>query len=151
MIGILASKSPFYLDGTRVQQIKSIADANLGYSSGVAQNIMEIYDTHYPPSYRFPEGGSERSINNYEVLDGGNVKVYPNPAASQVFFEKVGFASDDSLTLKIVGLTGQLIYQGEIKNDIFTFDLRNIQPGIYFFEIFGGNNYNQSGKISIVK
>ncbi len=152
MIRILDSKkSPFYLDSSSVQLIKSLADANLGYSSSVAQNIVETYGIHYSPSYRFPEGGSERGFHNNVELGEGFVKVYPNPASNQIFFEKSGFVSNTPLTLKVSDLTGQLIYNGVIENNSLVLDAKNIQSGIYFFEIFGRDKFIQSGKVLVVK
>ena len=150
MIGILDSYSPYYLNESRVQQIKLIADANLGYSSSIARNIMELYDVHYSPTYRFPEG-QERSNQSNESSYKGAVKVYPNPASKEVFFEISGSEISSQITVKIFDMSGQIVYNRLIDAGKTSFDASNMSCGVYFYEVFQENKYIQSGKFLIVK
>lgn len=81
-------------------------------------------------------GGTDRNFQNTkreESLEGSRVKIYPNPANSQVTVESNGQKIE---RVKVFAITGDLIYDSRAINDTqVTVDVARFNAGSYFITI----------------
>jgi len=92
-----------------------------------------------------PTNTTAPSVGNTDILE---IKVYPNPANSSLYFE---FPASDKATIKLLDISGRIIDQQVVyDNTTAVFDVSNYTPGIYLYQVITGSK-TQSGKILIGK
>ncbi len=83
----------------------------------------------------------EKQISNINNINN-NITVYPNPVSEKLFINCPGTQSN----ILIKNIIGQIIIETSFTNII---DIRKIKNGIYFIEIYEGNNLSVKEKIII--
>jgi len=84
-------------------------------------------------------------------LNGGNIKLYPNPANSKV--KVVYLANEDfSYSFTIYNSIGQIILIKKLNSDssYFEFDSSAINQGVYYYCYIGTDGLNENGKLIII-
>ena len=80
------------------------------------------------------EGGIGSGTHDFE---SGQVSIYPNPVS-----EFVNVKLDDvngQFNYRLTNLTGQTITSGKSETEQFKIDVRNVETGIYIFELQQGD------------
>lgn len=72
-----------------------------------------------------------------DELNGSIVKIYPNPAQSEITVE---FASNEKRTLRIINLQGSLLKTEVVNLQKHTLDLQGLAGGLYILEVTGENS-----------
>ncbi|MBI4645334.1 MAG: T9SS type A sorting domain-containing protein [Bacteroidia bacterium] len=75
------------------------------------------------------------------MYSNGYVKIYPNPAKTEVNID-YSFTGDADSKIEFIDITGRTIIRNELllqKSGIYTLDIENIVPGIYYITL--RNNY----------
>jgi hypothetical protein len=72
-------------------------------------------------------------INNLETVTTTSLKVYPNPAASELYIE---LASPETVDYAIYNNVGQAVLQGKLQGDS-TINVQSLAGGIYYLRIQG--------------
>ena len=87
----------------------------------------------------FGKGDTTLSTDDIASVDA-RVNVYPNPIKDKVTIEFNNFIDTDNFNIKIVSISGQLIYNDskKIVNSKITLNIQNLTAGIYF--LYVGNN-----------
>ena len=84
--------------------------------------------------------------NNYDIT---KVKVYPNPASDQLTVD-VNFNKEQSLTLRLVNLLGEVVYEATYNNNdlqyVNTIDVSQLPNGAYFLQV-----NNSTYKVEVVR
>jgi hypothetical protein len=92
----------------------------------------------------FSSGINELNVANHFT-------VYPNPASDNIYFKYDDFGSNPA-TLIISDLSGRIINNKAIKNEITTLSTLNLADGLYFYHLVDSNNQNLlNGKFTIIK
>ncbi len=78
---------------------------------------------------------------------GGKVRVYPNPATSEVTFDLTEAVGREKL--EIFDLTGRNVLEKETKADIFRLNCEMLGSGLYFYRLTGKESNPVSGKFAI--
>lgn len=134
-------------------------------------NIIGVADSSEVGQYTITilvtdgRGGDTTQVYNLVVtlpppIEGGNeiYKRYPNPyiesesPSKRIHFENYPVGS----ILLIYNLTGELVANPTIDNNLFLWDVKNkaglnVQSGLYFYYVKYGNDIIKSGKIVIVR
>lgn len=74
------------------------------------------------------------SIKSISQLDNAGIKIYPNPSNENITIDIVDNNNENHI-LRVYGSAGQLIKTIQITNNILTFDNRDIESGLYFYQI----------------
>ena len=84
-------------------------------------------------------------ISNVSAAENplANVKLYPNPTSGQLSIE-----ADDMTSVSVYDLVGQCVMQATAENGQLTFDMSQLQSGIYFIKV---NTSNGSAVQRVVK
>ena len=75
-------------------------------------------------------------IKNLKSTDLIETKIYPNPTADFITFEK-----SLDLKLKICNIIGELLIEENINSDFYHLDVKNLASGIYIIYIGNSNNF----------
>jgi hypothetical protein len=78
------------------------------------------------------------------------VKVFPNPSSEKASF-MLSNKQSQPLQFSIFDVTGRVIVEKTISDNLFELDCTHIPNGIYFYQFTMGNNILNKGKLSIVK
>lgn len=75
-------------------------------------------------------------IENFEMLSGPNLKVYPNPSTDYIILSIKGSNLSDEFRVGIYSVSGSLVYQSELhNNEEIDLTVLNLQTGIYFLQV----------------
>ena len=84
------------------------------------------------------------SINN-DQIDG--ISVFPNPVNNQL---NINMGQNNDLNYSIIGMTGQIIFTGQLSNSLTSIDLSSLSKGVYFLNI-KNNSLNKQNNYKLVK
>jgi hypothetical protein len=84
------------------------------------------------------------SINNNQI-DG--ISVFPNPVNNQL---NINMGQNSDLNYSIIGMTGQIIFTGQLSNSLTSIDLSSLSKGVYFLNI-KNNSLNKQNNYKLVK
>ncbi len=95
-------------------------------------------------------GGNITSINSlgYESLQ---VQLFPNPTTDNVNCQIKGEAYFKKLNFKIVDIKGTEYLKSDIHENTFSFSVKEFSSGLYFIQLFDGNNLLKIEKISVIR
>jgi hypothetical protein len=77
------------------------------------------------------------------------IKIYPQPARELLHVELSGLNSTDN-NLVIIDLSGKIVLEQKMVNEIMQIDISNLKGGIYLIEVMG-NNFILKDKLIIKK
>ncbi|MBX2985158.1 MAG: T9SS type A sorting domain-containing protein [Bacteroidia bacterium] len=77
-----------------------------------------------------------------------NIKLYPNPASTELTFE---IAESGNYVYEIIGIAGNLIMKVQLQAGVNTIDISRINAGIYLVHVFDGKRWIMHAKLSICK
>ena len=112
--------------------VTQYADGSCSYVSNISSNQIFV-------------GIKEFSLDNFQI------KIFPNPIY-QNFTVRFNRNSNELFTIDLVDITGRKIKtfinnESLTKENLFQFNLENINQGIYFLKITGNQNTNITKKI----
>ena len=84
------------------------------------------------------------SVNN-DQIDG--ISVFPNPVNNQL---NINMGQNNDLNYSIIGMTGQIIFTGQLSNSLTSIDLSSLSKGVYFLNI-KNNSLNKQNNYKLVK
>ncbi len=91
---------------------------------------------------------------HHTTVQSNTVKVYPNPAGSQVSIE-LHTTSEEAITIQLFSITGQQVatlYKGSVSgNYIVSSNLQHINAGVYTIQLTTAGGERQTAKLVIVK
>ncbi|MBS3737462.1 T9SS type A sorting domain-containing protein [Mesohalobacter halotolerans] len=83
---------------------------------------------------------ADGSLNTQDFSLLENLKIFPNPARDKFNLE-FGINNFESLNVNIYNLIGQKVKQfNKVQNNDMTFDISNLDAGLYLLKIYKGNN-----------
>lgn len=85
--------------------------------------------------------GTESSI-----IDLTNVNIYPNPSKGIFIIDS---NIDKKINVEILTINGKQIYKSKFTNNLNSFDLSHLSPGIYFAKVFIDDKLKETKKIII--
>lgn len=82
---------------------------------------------------------------------GGEVKVYPNPAGDYVCFEVTGCWQAEIPEAILFNSQGVPVHNPVLYNTMgrIIWDVRNVAPGVYFYQLTNNINYSWQGKVVV--
>jgi len=87
----------------------------------------------FDPDMDFPFGVGVEQISSVS-----SINAYPNPAKESLTIE-VNLSTASNLSIEVTNLLGQCVYSrnadGVVGTNLYTFDVVNIQSGLYFYSI----------------
>ena len=109
--------------------------------AGFVEDDSDCDDTN---SFIYP--GADEILNGIdddcnELIDEGLeinnipatlIKIYPNPANDILNIEYIGA---ELFSFAILNTIGEIVFNGEINNSLFTIDISKLQAGVYFFRV----------------
>ena len=116
-------------------------------SIGTARMRIRLFDSQYDSSVG-PCGDSQygevedynlnvksSTINNIDDVNTNLFNIYPNPNNGEFM---VSISSKQNVNLvKILSITGELIYSKNVNNNQFEVNISNLDKGVYFIEVIG--------------
>lgn len=87
--------------------------------------------------------GKQLTSTGMSELNSCNIKVYPNPAKRFFTIE----LPEENTDLKLVDISGRIIYQQKNQTGKVNLDCQNVAPGIYFLQLINQNSLVYSSKI----
>ncbi len=152
-----SNKTIHDLTETEITTLEIIADEPLGFASAKAQNILcfayDMCNGRYghigdslPKSYTIEHNRFNNFNNDYNKL-----KVSPNPATDFTVFEWELPLLETSADLIITDIKGTIIKKVTIENKqgVYILETKNINNGIYLYEIKEYNKQLTNGKLII--
>jgi hypothetical protein len=137
MFDLLDGQDVRDLPDSSLLTLDSIATKGQGYSMGIAQNILELYDYYFPPETCQGSAGFRRSeaIETYLEGQAQILKAYPNPARDYVIFERSSTAAE-RMYLTIFDARGrevasQTLAPGQLQ---WIWENDRLSSGIYFYQ-----------------
>lgn len=76
---------------------------------------------------------SNSTITKITLVNGTNIKLYPNPATNVLRVE--GLSPLANTKLSIMDASGKLVQQINIVNQNYTYDIQKLAPGSYYLKI----------------
>jgi hypothetical protein len=97
--------------------------------------------------YTPPAGIEGEFTSTKSVLDGGDLRIYPNPSDGRSLNIEFSEASDDPYYIEIIDIQGKLIFSDRFqtsKSGTMTIDFKNreIEAGLYFLNLIQGSRYD---------
>ncbi|MCZ2129060.1 MAG: T9SS type A sorting domain-containing protein, partial [Bacteroidia bacterium] len=90
----------------------------------------------------------DTSNDNVNAITFKNIKLYPNPASTELTFE---IAESGNYVYEIIGIAGNLIMKVQLQAGVNTIDISRINAGIYLVHVFDGKRWIMHAKLSICK
>ena len=87
--------------------------------------------------------GKQLTSTGISELNSCNIKVYPNPAKRFFTIE----LPEENTVLKLVDISGRIIYQQKNQTGKVNLDCQKAAPGIYFLQLINQNSLVYSSKI----
>ena len=82
-----------------------------------------------------------------QISGNAQAAVYPNPAANVISFTNLPAGAD---RIKLFEISGKMVAAEAVSRAYVDMDVKNLEPGIYFYAIYDDNNKRvMSGKISV--
>ena len=122
-------------------------DANNNQVSKVLQNWNANNWMNYDSVYYY-YSAVLNAINSIEPNQA--YSIYPNPAANDFTISNKQFANGKSVTIKIIDVTGNLIYNTTATNQKTEVYTKDFAPGIYFVQI-QSPDFVETKKLVVVK
>jgi len=105
-----------------------------------------------PPAPMYKENFSEETalLETVGEIDGNELQVFPNPASNHVIVRSV--KEKEELNIRLLDVTGKLIFAKQVSLDNNRADIDfDLLQGVYFLEIFNGENRKTVSKLVINK
>lgn len=115
-----------YLEGSARSRIAERDDAP--WDPMVVPEYGYVNDCH--PNIKILYEWDDTSIEN-QIVDNNSMLLYPNPTKDLLHIN----APETIIDLKLINMSGQLVYQAAIDNTEAMLKLEGIVPGIYFVQI----------------
>jgi hypothetical protein len=118
-----------------------------GFSAGSANYLSLAINSSGVPYVGYSDGanGLNATVMKYDSIYVGvkensndRIIINPNPAEDMITIEIPGI--NDVKSIKIINLTGQLLYNYELKNTKSTLDISRLSNGMYFLKINLGDS-----------
>jgi hypothetical protein len=162
IVNLIGEQSVYALDAQTLDALDSYTGGNGSEAAVLAQNIREMYGSHYPPRYQLPNGGGERSSGGKQevqpkIAEGLTLIPSPNPASGDVTFNINGKALEGTeLTLSVTDLNGKLVWSQRISSEgdhvSEVWNTSTVPNGIYVYRLASyDGRYSLTGKIAIQK
>jgi hypothetical protein len=103
--------------------------------NGVGTLVGSSTDTISGGRYSMLASGA--GIESHDI--SAHLDLYPVPADDHVMLSNRGSIDPMGFTYSIVNMYGQIVQTGLITNDNLNFDVSTLSPGLYVFNINGGN------------
>lgn len=84
-------------------------------------------------------GIDEQTANNFNI--------YPNPASSSISINNLKIGS----TLQLTDMTGKTVFETVVSSSEMTFDVNNLNNGIYFVQLMNNSEVSTSKKLVVSK
>ena len=130
------------IDGIQVAintSIRLYEDVRIDFSDSMAVILMDFLDTHYYEGFVGQYCSWISSVDEKEV-DANDLLIYPNPNTGLI---NINLGSLSNVSLKVLNVSGQLIYYKEnINTPIYQFEL-DAAPGIYILELSAAGEKQQ--------
>jgi len=144
------------LDSSRIQQLKTIADANdFTFPRDMARNALcFFYQICYPDTVReLPVINGNKMQPIKQVEEDKAVTAYPNPAKEYVIFYYNLPTGVVAKTLLVTDVTGKRVYSSDLTNKQgqHTWDVRSINEGNYIYTITNSLGEKYTVKVTIKK
>ena len=93
------------------------------------------------------KGETEVGINSTSDI-AAQITVFPNPSSGMVQISKsiTGYSN-----ITIMAITGSIVKQAELSNEVSSLDLRDLESGIYFMTFLDKNSDHQVSKKLIIR
>ena len=150
-------KTIMQLDSLEIETLQEIADNNTGRSSVMAQNIL-CFGYKRCKDYLVVESEEEKHlISNFSSKEAASnynkIKVTPNPASVYVAFSWEFPLLEGSALLIINDNSGKSIEQKTIstKNGQWIWDTREINNGVYYYQVKSDGQDFCAGKVIVSK
>lgn len=92
-----------------------------------------------------------KDMDNNNIL-GKKLQVFPNPAKDRLSFVwNIPLHQIEQIELKIVTITGEIIWEDKAPTNHIYWDTSSIPNGIYFYQILYNNSILESDRIIIQK
>jgi hypothetical protein len=162
IVNLIGSQSVYSLNTQTLGALGSYANGNASEAAVLAQNIREMYGSHYPPRYQLPDEGGERSgEGSREALpifaDGLVLTASPNPASGNVTFAIEGKALEGmQLALNVTDLNGKTLWSQRLSGNgpmvNVVWNTAQAPNGIYVYNLASKDRrYSLTGKIVVQK
>jgi hypothetical protein len=116
----------------------------------IVPDTCDVYDT----TYITVQDTLMFSINTNSVSqpDLVGMKVYPNPAGSQLTIAIADFSKMSSYTLKIVNTLGAEVYSQSVSSATYTINTTSLGgAGTYFLEVYDASNGKRGRKVIVIQ
>jgi hypothetical protein len=129
--------------------------ANLEYGTRIENTAAIYFDYNAPIITNTTINTLDEKTGIFEVNSANSqLTCYPNPASEQVNISFSGISSKESASLKIMDMSGKLVYTKSINvttgNNNFQLGIASLNNGIYFIQLETADS-RQIGKLSIVR
>lgn len=128
---------------TYVDTIDLVSSVRITFASGQLFNTIDS-------SIMYVDDVTMTGVPQLSVptLKNDLVKVYPNPAVNELFFDA---PQTGQFTLELFGINGQLVQTSSLKGHA-SVDVSQLPEGLYFYAVTNSNGDKvQRGKVSIVR
>lgn len=82
-----------------------------------------------------------------EILESGEIKLYPNPASDIITIELFNNAESTETNYKIIDFSGKVVLKGDMIDS--TIDVSELESGVYFLRIEQGGENLGGGKVLV--
>jgi hypothetical protein len=128
---------------------------NLEYGTRIRNTAAIYFDYNAPVITNTTINTLDEKTGILEVNRANSqLTCYPNPASEQVNISFSGISSKESATVKIMDMSGKLVYTKSINvttgNNNLQLELASLNNGIYFIQLETADS-RQIGKLSIVR
>ena len=152
IVSVLSTQSMNTLDSTAQQTLLSIAQQTGGFAAQTAKLILSQLGFQFasqectlPECCQFGQRGSERE--QIEQLSPIRLRVYPNPATTEVTFDLPRFSS--LALLKTFDPSGNLVWVHEFHSRA-VWPTEGLPTGLYYYTLSREGEKTLSGKVSII-
>ncbi|PJB54887.1 MAG: hypothetical protein CO098_19340 [Bacteroidetes bacterium CG_4_9_14_3_um_filter_41_19] len=155
------SRNILQLDSLEVTELVEIADTSNFIAGAQAQSILNFgYGYSYlvfPDLPNEPNLKQSRNIEDYNddwvkaINDNHFIEAFPNPASTWVTFKYTLPYQTESALIEVVDISGLTIKTIEVDSPFgqMTWDTRNIQTGLYIYNLKVNNNIIDQRKLII--
>jgi hypothetical protein len=144
-----------YLDENSVQQSAgsysgaNVSSANIditGIVNSVTVNLSDGYDGNSDVtmsvnlgvvSYCINIAARGNNVKQSVSTFGKSIKIYPNPASSQLFIEQVETKSN--IDISLYNITGQLVKEKKMTSKIENLNIQDLSEGLYLLKLTDDN------------
>lgn len=135
-----------------IYQLKSNGTSNYTYTDLLAStgdNVYRLKQTDRDGTVTYSQKIS--IVYTLQAPNGAVVKVYPNPAESQIQMQIADKSSNKAYSLSIIGPTGFVMSKLKVTGSSWTANVGYFTPGIYIVNLYDGLNGALVGQGKFIK